>query len=111
MIDVYTDNLVVSLSLLIMLLFYLFKPKKINSWYGYRSQNSMKNQLSWDFAQKYASKYSTLLLLILLVLQYPIYNIIKDNSISGLVITLLWLVNMISMIATVEYKLKKMNKN
>ena len=33
-----------------------FPPKKINSVYGYRTPNSMKDQKRWEFAQKYASK-------------------------------------------------------
>ncbi|PCI11801.1 MAG: hypothetical protein COB73_01045 [Flavobacteriaceae bacterium] len=32
-----------------------FPPKKINSFYGYRTYKSMKNQERWDFAQKYSS--------------------------------------------------------
>jgi len=31
-----------------------FPPKKINSWYGYRTKSSMRNQERWDFAQKYS---------------------------------------------------------
>ena len=33
-----------------------FPPKDINFLYGYRTSRSMKNQESWDFAQKYAAK-------------------------------------------------------
>lgn len=33
-----------------------FPPKKINSWYGYRTKSSMKNQERWDFAQNCSSK-------------------------------------------------------
>lgn len=32
-----------------------FPPKKINSFYGYRTGSSMKNQERWDFSQKYAA--------------------------------------------------------
>jgi uncharacterized membrane protein len=32
-----------------------FPPKKINQLYGYRTPRAMKNQESWDFAQKYSS--------------------------------------------------------
>ena len=32
-----------------------YPPKKINWYYGYRTDLSMKNQNSWDFAQKYSS--------------------------------------------------------
>ena len=33
-----------------------FPPKKINSFYGYRTLNSMKSQQAWDFSQKYSAK-------------------------------------------------------
>lgn len=33
-----------------------YPPKEINSLYGYRTKNSMKNIKRWQFAQKYASK-------------------------------------------------------
>ena len=32
-----------------------FPPKKINSFYGYRTTNSMKSQPRWEFAQQYSS--------------------------------------------------------
>ncbi len=35
-----------------------FRPKKINSFYGYRTNSSMKSQEHWDFAQKYSAKES-----------------------------------------------------
>lgn len=34
---------------------YLFPPKKINSFYGYRTSKSMQNHENWTFAQKYSS--------------------------------------------------------
>lgn len=41
---------------IIISLFTLFyPPKKINWYYGYRTDLSMKNQESWSFAQKYSS--------------------------------------------------------
>ena len=33
-----------------------YPPKKINSFYGYRTPKSMKSQEQWDYAQKYSSK-------------------------------------------------------
>jgi len=35
---------------------YYFPPKRINPFYGYRTNASMKSQAKWDFAQVYASK-------------------------------------------------------
>lgn len=40
---------------------YFFPPKKINSLYGYRTANSMKNQQRWNFSQKYAGKCMAIL--------------------------------------------------
>jgi uncharacterized membrane protein len=48
-------------------LFVQFPPKKINSFYGYRTKNSMKNQENWDFAHRYSGKMMTTLFLILLM--------------------------------------------
>lgn len=33
----------------------VFPPTKINSFYGYRTPSSKKNQERWNFAQKYSS--------------------------------------------------------
>ncbi|MDX1278523.1 SdpI family protein [Oceanihabitans sediminis] len=38
------------------IIMHFFPPKKINSIYGYRTVRSMKNQNTWDFAQKYSAK-------------------------------------------------------
>ena len=38
------------------LLFLKKPPKKVNGWYGYRTSRSMKNQDTWDFAQRYMGK-------------------------------------------------------
>ncbi|UII22481.1 SdpI family protein [Fulvivirga ligni] len=44
------------LMLLISILFYAFPPKAINHVYGYRTKRSMKNQQTWDEANRYANK-------------------------------------------------------
>ncbi len=31
-------------------------PKRINSWYGYRTERSMKNEDTWKFAHDYCGK-------------------------------------------------------
>lgn len=33
-----------------------FPPRKLNSWYGYRTTRSMSDQATWDMAQQVASK-------------------------------------------------------
>jgi uncharacterized membrane protein len=39
------------------LITYFFPPKKINTWYGFRTPSSQKNQQTWDIANKYAALY------------------------------------------------------
>lgn len=34
---------------------YIFPPKKINSFYGYRTASSMSSQERWKFAQQYSA--------------------------------------------------------
>ncbi|MCG2610380.1 SdpI family protein [Flavobacterium sp. SM15] len=34
---------------------YVFPPKKINNWYGYRTSSSMKSEERWQFAQRFSS--------------------------------------------------------
>lgn len=44
--------------LIVMLLgsiFRFFPPKKINSWYGYRTPRSMRNQDTWNVANQFSS--------------------------------------------------------
>ncbi len=38
------------------LILFLFPPKKINSFYGYRTSSSMKSVEIWNFSQIYAAK-------------------------------------------------------
>ena len=33
-----------------------FPPEDINHWFGYRTARSMKNTLTWNFAQQYCGK-------------------------------------------------------
>lgn len=43
------------------IIMFYFPPKNINSLYGYRTKNSMKNQKNWDFSQKYSAKLLSLI--------------------------------------------------
>lgn len=50
-------GLIDGLSLLIAgIVMVLYPPKKINSFYGYRTKRSMANQNNWDFAQQYSAR-------------------------------------------------------
>lgn len=67
----------------------IFPPKSINSLYGYRTNNSMKSQSSWDFAQKFSGmeiiKWGIILFVCSLVgLQYDLSEILE--TVIGLTI-------------------------
>ena len=42
------------------LVFWMYPPKKINEFYGYRTTRSRNNQEAWDFAQRYSAKLLTI---------------------------------------------------
>lgn len=79
-ISLLSKNPIVIITLVIILITKLFPPKKINSLYGYRTANSMKNQLNWNFAQKYSSNLLLILLTFLLLIQITLYIIYGSKS-------------------------------
>ena len=103
---IYTDNPTIILSIIIVILFYLFKPKKINSWYGYRTSKSTQNQEQWNLAQKYSSTLSVKLLFISLLIQLIIYKIVKNYAISSLLTMILFVLTFAIIIYKTEKKLK-----
>jgi len=60
-------HLVGIIMLLLGLIMTKFPPKKINNWYGYRTASSMKNQQTWDEANRYSAKMMVIMGLILLI--------------------------------------------
>ncbi|CAB1250649.1 SdpI family protein [Clostridium sp. WLY-B-L2] len=46
----------------------IVRPKKINSWYGYRTEISMKNQDMWNEGNRYSTNQYILAGIILLIL-------------------------------------------
>ncbi len=95
LIAVIVFNILISLMLV---LFYFFKPKKINPLFGYRTKRSMKNKVSWKFAQDFAFKNWLLFLplsyfsqIIMIISKIPFryigwYNIIEFTIFTFLLI-------------------------
>jgi uncharacterized membrane protein len=54
---IFGPQVIGSLFLLIGIITYSFPPKKINTWYGFRTPSSQRNQQTWDVANKYAALY------------------------------------------------------
>ncbi len=87
---------------IVALLFYLFKPKKINSLYGYRTKKSMKDKESWDFSQKYSSKIFLSFSILLLILQLLMYLIFGYKEFIGIVLILIFVIGSIILIYHIE---------
>ncbi|TBX71214.1 SdpI family protein [Flavobacterium silvisoli] len=85
----------------------LFPPKKINYLYGYRTAASMKNQQTWDFAQKYSTKIMVSLGLGLIAFSFldAVMDISEVTS-TGLGIGLM-ILGFIYMMITTEKAIKK----
>ncbi len=76
-------NPIIVIALFVMLIAKLFPPKNINSLYGYRTANSMKNKQNWDFAQKYSTNLFLILLFSLLLIQVLLYLIYGSTEFSN----------------------------
>jgi len=53
--------------LMIGLVIYLFPPKTINTWYGFKTPSSRNNQQTWDVANRFASVFCIKVGLIMVV--------------------------------------------
>lgn len=64
---------------------YVFPSKRINSFYGYRTASSMKNQQKWNFAQTYSAKIMMLTGLIFIFLS-PTKDLFKISEINDTIL-------------------------
>lgn len=55
-------------------------PKKINGLCGYRTENSMKSQDTWDFAQKYCGKLWLKIAIVLIIISIIITILTFNKS-------------------------------
>ncbi|MBL7788333.1 MAG: SdpI family protein [Chitinophagales bacterium] len=96
------------------LISYCFPSKNINSYYGYRTPRSQKNQTNWDFAQKMSGKvvivfaFIQLILLSLLSLILIHFQIAIDSIIPFQMILMVMLA--IVMLIICERKLENFDK-
>ena len=56
----YTYYICPLIFLVVGIVFWMYPPKKINEFYGYRTTRSRKSQEDWDFAQRYSAKLMTI---------------------------------------------------
>lgn len=99
---IITDVLILAVSVL----FYAFPPKKINSWYGYRTASAMKNPTNWGEAQRLSKKFILYFSISILVVQVPL--LVYFPKFSLIITCFLWVLSLILTLGLVEKKLKKM---
>lgn len=87
-----------------------FPPKKINSFYGYRTPRSMKSQKNWDFAQDYSARQLIVIGAILFLFSFLGYLIPEAYPLRMLIEFLTLLIGVIVMLITCENALKKFEK-
>lgn len=90
--------------------------KKINNSSGYRTPRSIKNQKSWNFAQKKCSKYSFMMffpsvILPIIVMPFFINKQIDEISWVGLGISLIQMISYLVIFILTERDLKNMSDN
>lgn len=98
-----SKNPIVIIVLFIMLITKVFPPKNINSLYGYRTSNSMKNKSNWDFAQKYSTNLFLKFYLFLLLVQIILYAIFGNTSFTNFSV----FIGLIFCVAIVFYQTEK----
>jgi len=87
-------------------------PKKINSFFGYRTSRSMKNQQTWDCAHRYLGKLWKLLAPVLVVLAVVpmamVYGKTNDEiSTAGLIVCFVQLALLLCSLPITERYLKR----
>ena len=87
-------------------------PKKINYIFGYRTDMSMKNRDTWEFAHKYFGKlwFRLGLLLIPITVIPMLFVISKTENIVGTVGLIVGFINTIVLIVPIFFTEKALNK-
>ena len=106
------DLLVPIILVIVGLIMYKFPPKKINFFVGYRTNNSMKNDENWEFANKYSAKLlficGCILFVLSLLVHIPFYNSSEDVlTVLSIVLCSLQCVSLFICVFLTEKKLKK----
>ncbi|SHI53341.1 SdpI/YhfL protein family protein [Clostridium amylolyticum] len=63
-------------------IFKVLPPRKMNWIYGYRTTSSMKNQDTWDVAQKYSANTFIIFGFIFVALEFILSHLIENISIG-----------------------------
>ncbi len=103
---IFLNFLIGPLMLVISLIFFYFPPKKINPIYGHRTSMSMKNQDTWQEANKRSTHMIILVSALTCILQLTgiVFNINQETTI--LYATVFLVAGLIIGVIVIEKKLK-----
>lgn len=87
-------------------------PKKINYFFGYRTERSMKNKDTWVFAHKYIGNLWLILGLTLIVPSaVPMFFVIgKSEELIGVISLIICVVGLVALIASIILTEKALKK-
>lgn len=85
--------------------FYLYPPKAINSFYGYRTKKSVKNKENWDFANRTFTNYLLKFSLLLVIIQILIWFLL-GGVYSVMISSFIWVIILILSVYLTEKKMK-----
>ena len=89
------------------LLVRVFPPKGINSFYGYRTAASMKDEVSWKIANDYHSKYLLIIAISIFIFQLLLSFILGVTTVTIVISCIALAGSFISLIVMTERQLKK----
>lgn len=77
----------------------MYPPKYINGMYGYRTNSSMKNQETWDEANRFSARYTQRCGIVLVII--GIISVMILNNVSVPVKVLKWLKPLLTLLPLV----------
>lgn len=95
------------LLLVISVAFKQFPPKKINSFYGYRTNASMKNNKTWKFANNYAAMWMSRFSLMLCILSLIVWGFTYSFTTTEMIMAPLLVIVLVATIVRTEMALVK----
>jgi len=91
-------------------LLYKAPPGRINHFMGYRTGRSMRDQRSWDFAQKYSGKMMIYAAVVAMAMGISVWMVFPDDALVACIVVIPQTLTIIPVITITESKLKGMQK-
>lgn len=109
MIDIILDQ-IVGIIILIAAFFYIkYQPKRVNSYYGFRTARSMKNDKNWEYSNKLAAKYMLVVGILSLIIGVP-FSVYSKSEYAGMANMIVTIIGLVAIIPIIDNKLKKLEQ-